>query len=62
VRGEQPVVVETLKMRAVPEGSCERLLEFLKLYRDAVQMVVDELWNLDTKLSKKSFTKRSTVS
>jgi hypothetical protein len=34
-------------MRAVPEGSHDHLLEFLKLYRDAVQMVVNELWNLD---------------
>jgi len=52
VRGEEPVV-ETLKVRAVPEGSCELLLEFLRLYRDAVQLVVNELWNLDGKLSKK---------
>jgi len=28
-------------------------LEFLRLYRDAVQMVVDRLWRLDDKLSKK---------
>jgi hypothetical protein len=41
------VVVEALRMRAVPEGSHGRLLEFLKLYRDAVQLVVNELWNLD---------------
>ena len=40
-------------MRALPEGSCDRLLEFLRLYRDAVQMVVDRVWNLDTRLSKK---------
>ena len=47
VRGEQPAVVEALRMRAVPEGSHDHLLEFLKLYRDAVQLVVNELWNLD---------------
>ena len=28
-------------------------MEFLKLYRDAVQMVVNELWGLDEKLSRK---------
>jgi len=54
VRGEEPVVVETLKVRAVPEGSYDKLLEFLRLYRDAVQLVVNELWSLNTKLSKKS--------
>jgi putative transposase len=53
VRGEEPVVVEALKVRALPEGSCDHLLEFLRLYRDAVQMVVDRVWNLDTRLSKK---------
>jgi putative transposase len=46
------VVVEALRMRAAPEGSHGRLLEFLKLYRDAVQMVVNELWGLDGKLSR----------
>jgi hypothetical protein len=39
VRGEEPVVVEALRMRALPEGSCDHLLEFLRLYRDVVQMV-----------------------
>jgi putative transposase len=53
VRGEEPVVVEALKVRALPEGSCDKLLEFLKLYRDAVQMVVDRVWGIDEKLSKK---------
>jgi len=53
VRGKEPVVVEALKVRALPEGSCDKLLEFLRLYRDAVQMVVDRVWSLDTKLSKK---------
>jgi putative transposase len=53
VRGEEPVVVEALKVRALPEGGCDKLLEFLRLYRDAVQMVVDRVWSLDTKLSKK---------
>jgi putative transposase len=53
VRGEEPAVVEALKVRALPEGSCDKLLEFLRLYRDAVQMVVDRIWGLDVKLSKK---------
>jgi len=53
VRGEELAVVEALKVRALPEGSHDRLLEFLKLYRDAVQLVVNELWSLDGKLSRK---------
>jgi putative transposase len=53
VRGEEPVIIEALKVRALPEGSCDRLLEFLRLYRDAVQSVVDRIWSLDVKLSKK---------
>jgi putative transposase len=54
VRGGEPAVVEALKVRALPEGSCDHLLEFLRLYRDAVQPVVDRVWNLDTRLPKKS--------
>jgi putative transposase len=53
VRGEEPVVVEALRVRALPEGSCDRLLEFLRLYRDAVQMVVDKIWNINEKLSRR---------
>jgi putative transposase len=53
VRGEEPVVVEALRVRALPEGGCDHLLEFLRLYRDAVQMVVDSVWGLKAKLSKK---------
>jgi len=53
VRGEQPVVVEALKVRSVPEGSCDHLLELMRLYRDAVQLVVNELWSLNEKLSRK---------
>ena len=53
VRGEELAVVETLKVGALPEGSCDALLEFLRLYRDAVQMVVNELWSLEGKLSRK---------
>ena len=53
VRGEELAVVEALKVKALPEGSHDRLLEFLKLYRDAVQMVVNELWSLEGKLSRK---------
>jgi putative transposase len=53
VRGGEPAVVEALKMRALPEGSCDKLLEFLRLYRDAVRMVVDRVWGFDEGLSKK---------
>jgi len=53
VRGEELAVVEALKARALPEGSCDALLEFLRLYRDAVQMVMNELWSLEGKLSRK---------
>jgi putative transposase len=53
VRGEEPVVIEALKVRALPEGSCDHLLELLRLYRDAVQSVVDRVWDLNTELSKK---------
>jgi putative transposase len=52
VRGEEPALVEALRVRALPEGSCDRLLEFLKLYRDVVQMVVDRVWSINDKLSK----------
>jgi putative transposase len=53
VRGEEPAVVEALKVRALPEGSCDKLLEFLRLYRDAVRMVVDRVWGINEGLSKK---------
>ena len=53
VRGEEPAIIEALKVRALPEGSCDKLLEFLRLYRDAVQMVVDRVWGIDEGLSKK---------
>jgi putative transposase len=53
VRGEEPALVEALKMRALPEGSCDRLFEFLRLYRDAVQMVVDKIWGINERLSKR---------
>jgi putative transposase len=53
VRGGEPVVVEALKVRALPEGSCDKLLEFLRLYRDAVQMVVDRIWSINKKLSRR---------
>ncbi|MEM4592897.1 MAG: IS200/IS605 family accessory protein TnpB-related protein, partial [Sulfolobales archaeon] len=47
VRGGE--LVEALKMRALPEGSDDHgaLVEFLKLYRDALQLVVNRLWSLD---------------
>jgi putative transposase len=56
VRGQEPVLVEVLKMRALPEGSCDKLLEFLRLYRDAVQLVVDRIWD-SKKLSKRELHK-----
>jgi hypothetical protein len=52
-RGEEPAVVEALKVRALPEGSCDKLLEFLRLYRDAARMVVDRVWGINEELSKK---------
>jgi putative transposase len=51
VRGEEPTVIEALKTRALPEGSYDHLLEFLRLYRDAVQSVVDRIWSINKKLS-----------
>jgi putative transposase len=53
MRGGELVVNEALKVRALPEGSYDYLLEFLRLYRDAVQLVVDKIWGIDEKLSKK---------
>ena len=53
VRGEEPVVIEALRVRALPEGSYDHLLEFLKLYRDAVQLVIDRIWSLNERLSKR---------
>jgi len=57
VRGEEPVVVEALKVRALPEGSYDRLLEFLRLYRDAVQLIVDGIWGINERLSSKKLHK-----
>jgi putative transposase len=51
MRGEELVVNEALKVRALPEGSYDYLLEFLRLYRDAVQIVVDRIWGINEKLS-----------
>uniref|UniRef100_A0A7J2U5I0 Cas12f1-like TNB domain-containing protein n=1 Tax=Ignisphaera aggregans TaxID=334771 RepID=A0A7J2U5I0_9CREN len=52
MRGEEPVV-EALRMRALPEDSYDHLLEFLKLYRNAVQMVVNRIWSFNDRLSKR---------
>ncbi|MBS7641042.1 MAG: zinc ribbon domain-containing protein [Candidatus Bathyarchaeia archaeon] len=54
-------LVEALKMRALPEGSNDylALLEFLKLYRDAVQLVVNKLWSLNEIPSIKTLHKMS---
>ncbi|MEM3966345.1 MAG: RNA-guided endonuclease TnpB family protein [Ignisphaera sp.] len=42
-------LVEALRMRALPKSSNDylALVEFLRLYRDALQLVVDRVWNLD---------------
>jgi putative transposase len=53
MRGEELVVNEALKVRALPEGSYDNLLEFLRLYRDAIQIIVDRIWGINEKLSKK---------
>ncbi|MEM2006942.1 MAG: zinc ribbon domain-containing protein [Sulfolobales archaeon] len=46
VRGGE--LVEAPKMRALPEGGDDRvaLVEFLRLYRDVLQLLVDRLWSL----------------
>jgi putative transposase len=53
VGGEEPVVIEALRVGALPEGGYDHLLEFLRLYRDALQMVVDSIWSINDKLSKR---------
>ncbi|MEM4551205.1 MAG: hypothetical protein QXG82_07190 [Sulfolobales archaeon] len=42
-------LVEALRMRALPESSDDHdaLIEFLKLYRDVLQLVVNKLWSLN---------------
>ncbi|MEM4775105.1 MAG: hypothetical protein QW489_01940 [Sulfolobales archaeon] len=47
VRGGE--LVEALRMRALPESSDDHdaLIEFLRLYRDATQLVVNNLWSLN---------------
>jgi hypothetical protein len=61
MRGEELVVNEALKVRALPEGSYDKLLEFLKLYRDAVQIIVDRIWSIDENSLRRSCTGYSTV-
>jgi len=53
MRSGEPVVVEALKVRALPGGSCDRLLEFLRLYRDADHLVMSKVWGLDGELSER---------
>jgi putative transposase len=53
MRGEESILIEALRVRALPEGSCDKLLEFLRLYRNAVQMVVDKIWSINEMLSKR---------
>ncbi|MEM4819554.1 MAG: zinc ribbon domain-containing protein [Nanopusillaceae archaeon] len=52
-------LVESLRMRALPESSDDHdaLIEFLKLYRDAVQIVVNKLWSLNNVPSIKTLHK-----
>ena len=50
-------LVEALKVRALPEGSDEKLHEFLKLFRDATQLVINTLWSLKTTPSLKTLHK-----
>ena len=52
-------LVEALKMRALPESSDDHgaLVEFLKLYRDAVQLAVNNLWSLNNVPSIKTLHK-----
>ncbi|MEM1623325.1 MAG: hypothetical protein QW543_04220 [Sulfolobales archaeon] len=47
VRGGE--LAEALRVRALPEGSDDRdaLVEFLRLYRDVLQLVVNRLWSLN---------------
>jgi putative transposase len=52
MRDQEPLI-EALKMKALPEGSYDNLLEFLRLYRNAVQIVVNKIWSINEKLSKK---------
>jgi len=44
VRGEEPVVVEALRVWTLLNGSYNPLLEFLRMYRVTVKLVVNELW------------------
>ena len=53
MRGGESVVIEALRVRALPEGGYDHLLEFLKLYRNAVQMVVNRIWSINERLSKR---------
>ena len=39
-------LVETLKVKALPESSDDKLQEFLKLFRDAAQLVVNSIWSM----------------
>jgi len=57
VRSEEPVVIEALRVSALPEGGYDHLLEFLRLYRDAIQLVIDRIWSINDRLSKKKLHK-----
>jgi len=51
-------VLATAKVEAVaPEGGESILIQFIKMYRDAVQCIVDGIWSLDDVPSEKSLHK-----
>ena len=39
-------LVKTLKVKALPESSDEKLHEFLKLFRDATQLIINSIWSM----------------
>jgi collagenase-like PrtC family protease len=47
----------TAKVKAVAPEGCERLVQFLRAYRDAVQEIVNELWRLKKTPSKATLHK-----
>jgi hypothetical protein len=43
MRDEELVVIETLKVRALPESNYDHLLNFLRLYCNADQVIVNRI-------------------
>ncbi|WP_276814768.1 hypothetical protein [Desulfurococcus amylolyticus] len=52
-----PLYLITLHLTTCSEGSDEKIIEFLKLFRDATQIVVNRIWSLDTIPSMKTLHK-----